>query len=163
MVTAQSAHVTPRFIGEPHVQLFDVESATVIYAGSFVCQKNGDAHYVTPASSVADAGDAAANREAAADLFIGVALDGSASGDTDEIRVAVAPTQLYLKQYTAAATTVGATQELYGDATCCADDTIVAGSTSQVATCIKQKPSTIDPWVACELIRPAIISSEEQS
>lgn len=162
-IAAQSEHVTPRILGSPSIRLFEVETATVIKAGSFVCYKSGVTDIVIPASSVADAGDAVANKEAVADVFVGVALDGSDSGKTDQIRVAMAPTQLYLKLGTAAAIDSGDTVSVVADADNGADDEVIEDTTSQIAVCVKSKSSTTEKWFKAELLRTKQQSAEEQS
>jgi len=165
MATAKSSHEIPRLIGEPkNIRLMDVESATVIKAGAFVLSKDATTNrrYAIMPTSLADAGDAAANREAAADLFVGIALDGSPAGSTQPIRVATAPTQVYLRQKTDEAIEVGDLVEIYADADSCEDDTIVEGSTSQIARCIKSK-STGSVWVACELLPSKLDQADIQS
>ncbi len=162
MATVVTTHATPKFVGPVTYIEVDVESATVIYAGTNVCYKTGGTQYATPASDVADAGDAAANREAAADLYIGVAMDSSASGSTDPIRVAIPPTKIYLKQATAAAIETGDTLEMFADATNTFDDTHVEGSTSQIAVCVKTKSSTVETQVLCRLIRTKQMTAWEQ-
>jgi len=64
-----------------------VDSTTVIEIGDLLYLNTDD---VLPASSQADAESEAGNQETFADNFIGVAMQQSRNGDTDEIRVATA-------------------------------------------------------------------------
>lgn len=164
MATTVTTHATPRLVGEAKgVRLYDVASATVIYAGTFACQTSGTTYQAVPASSVADAGDAAANREAAADLFLGVFLDGSANGDTAPVRVAGPGTQIWLKQATAAAIQVGDCVEIYADATNAYDDTVVEGTTSAIAVVVKTKTAADGVDVLCEILPTKIEQALIQS
>lgn len=150
--TAASSPGPIKILGEPKsVRFPDVESATVIYPGTFVILKSGSTQYVTPVTTLADAGDAAANREAAADLFVGIALDGSASGATSPIRVAGAGTQFIGQFQTAATIEYGDELELYADADNSSDTLMVEGTTSPIAVCIKTNAAaSTDVW--CELL-----------
>lgn len=117
-----------------------VESATVIEIGDFVLISS---NYAIQASDLADAGDAAANREACADIFAGIAQTASASGETAPVQVDISPLAIYkLSQKTAAAINVGDQVEIYANADNCEDQTVVEGSTSPVATCVKEKGAT---------------------
>jgi hypothetical protein len=62
-----------------------VDSATVIEIGDLLWQDTDDAK---PASALSDQGSEAANQEALADNFLGVAMQRSRSGDVAPIRVA---------------------------------------------------------------------------
>jgi hypothetical protein len=62
-----------------------VDAATVIEIGDLVWQDTDDAK---PAASQADQGSEAANQEALADAFLGVAMQRSRSGETAPVRVA---------------------------------------------------------------------------
>lgn len=62
-----------------------VDSTTVIEIGDLVFLDTDDAK---PASSLSDQGSEALNQEAFHDAFLGVAMQQSRSGDTDDIRVA---------------------------------------------------------------------------
>lgn len=64
-----------------------VDSATVIEIGDLVYLDTDDAK---PASSQADQGTLALNQEELHDNFLGVAMQASASGETDSIRIATA-------------------------------------------------------------------------
>jgi len=96
-----------------------VASATVIEKGDFVCLVSGLA---VPAGSVADAGDAAANREAVADAFLGMAQTASANGETDDVMVDISMESIHeLTQETAAAVSVAALIEIYADTAAASD------------------------------------------
>jgi len=118
-----------------------VESATVIEKGDFVLL---DSNYAINAAIMADpTGGATAVREAAADIFAGIALTASASGETDPVQVDISTISVYrLTQKTAAAIHVGDQVEIYAATTACEDQTVVEGSDSPVATCVKQKGAT---------------------
>jgi hypothetical protein len=65
--------------------MLPVDAATVIEIGDLVWLDTDDAK---PASSQADQGTEGANQQLFHDLFAGVAMQASASGDTQPIRVA---------------------------------------------------------------------------
>ena len=71
--------------GDTNPVVAAVDSATVIEIGDLLWQDTDDAK---PASDQADQGSEAANQEAFADNFLGVAMQRSRSGDTQPIRVA---------------------------------------------------------------------------
>lgn len=73
--------------GDTNPVMLPVDSSTVIEIGDLVHLDTDDAK---PASSLSDAGSAALNQEALHDVFVGVAMQASASGDTQAIRVATA-------------------------------------------------------------------------
>lgn len=120
--------------GDDQPILVPVESATVIEIGDCVLLSSD---YAIQASDLADAGDAAANREACADIFIGIAESASASGETELVRVGTAGVWL-LTQKTAASINVGDAVEMYASADHCEDQTIVEGSTSPIGFCIEE-------------------------
>lgn len=112
-----------------------VESATVIYVGDNVCLDGG---YAVPASSLSDAGDAAANRENAADNFLGIALTASASGETEKVQVDVSNEAIFkLELQTEASLSFGAGLEIYATATAPSAYQFVAGTTSKVAVTVE--------------------------
>ena len=118
-----------------------VESATVIEIGDFIILVS---NYAVNVAIMADpTGGAAAVREAAADIFVGPALTASASGETALVQVDISIESVYkLSQKAAAAINVGNQLEIYAAATACEDQTVVEGTTSPVATCIKEKGAT---------------------
>lgn len=123
--------------GETNEVSMNVASATVIEVGDFILFK-ATGSYAIPPTSLADAGDAAANREAAADGFVGIALTGSQVGETDKITVATSGVfKCTLK--TAAAVAQFAQVEIYATTAGCEDQTIVAGSTSPIGHCVLAK------------------------
>ncbi len=71
--------------GDTNPVVASVDSATVIEIGDLVWQDTDDAKQ---ASGIADLGTEAANQEAFADVFLGVAMQRSRNGDTSPIRVA---------------------------------------------------------------------------
>jgi hypothetical protein len=73
--------------GDTNPILVPVDSSSVIEIGDLVYLDTDDAK---PASLHADQGSEALNQEAFHDKFLGVAMQQSRSGDTDQIRVATA-------------------------------------------------------------------------
>ncbi|WP_425396705.1 capsid cement protein [Aeoliella sp.] len=71
--------------GDTNPVMLPVDSTTVIEIGDLVYLDTDDAK---PASSLTDAGTLAANQEALHDVFVGVAMQASATGQTADIRVA---------------------------------------------------------------------------
>ena len=71
--------------GDTNPVVAAVDAATVIEIGDLVYLDTDDAK---PASSLADQESETANQQAFADVFLGVAMQRSRSGDTDPIRVA---------------------------------------------------------------------------
>jgi hypothetical protein len=71
--------------GDTSPVMLPVDSATVIEIGDLVYLDTDDAK---PASSIADTATLAGNQEALHDVFVGVAMQASASGETAPIRVA---------------------------------------------------------------------------
>ena len=125
-----------------------VESATVIEKGDFVALDGG---YGVPTGALEDAGDAAANRENAADLLVGIALTKSASGETDDVQVDTSCEAVFrLELETAATLSFGAGLEIYASATAPSDYQMVAGTTSKVAVCVESHTSGVD--VRCKLL-----------
>lgn len=126
---------------------YPVGSSTVIEVGDFVFLDSG---YVKPISDMSDAGDAAANREWAADNVVGIALTGSASGDTED--VAVGGDGVYrLTQKAAAAIDIGDPVGIYASASACEDQTVVEDSTSPIGYMVETKSSTSDTNVQVRL------------
>ena len=128
----------------------DVDDTTVVEIGDFICvvvaaDSADDAtltdEYGCPPPYLVDAGDEAANREAAADQLIGISTEASANGDDDPILVCIAG-QVKLEQKSAAAIHIRDPIEIYASAVNCEAQTVVEGSTSPVATCVKTKSST---------------------
>ena len=73
--------------GDTSPVMLPVDSATVIEIGDLVYLDTDDAK---PASAQADQGSESANQQSFHDNFAGVAMQASASGDTEPIRVATA-------------------------------------------------------------------------
>ena len=120
--------------GDDQPILVPVESATVIEIGDFVLLSS---NYGIQASDLADAGDAAANREACADIFLGIAESASAAGETEPVRVGTAGVWL-LTQKAAAAIHVADPVEIYASADHCEDQTVVEGATSPIGYCVEE-------------------------
>jgi len=113
-------------------------TTTAIEIGDFVAI---DSDLLIPVSAIADAGDAAANREAAADKFAGIAMAASSATETDPIPVAQAGVWR-LTQKAAAAIHQGDPIGIYASADACEDQTVVEDSTSPIATCVTTKGAT---------------------
>ena len=125
-----------------------IESATVIAKGDFICLDGG---YALPAGDLEDAGDAAANRENAADLFIGIALTGSAAGETEKLTVDTSCEAVFRLELQAAATlSFGAALEIYATATAPSDYQAVAGTTSKVAVTVESITTGVD--IKCKML-----------
>ena len=71
--------------GDTNPVVAAVDAATVIEIGDLLWQDTDDAK---PAASLTDQGTEAANQEALADAFLGVAMQRSRSGETAPVRVA---------------------------------------------------------------------------
>ena len=71
--------------GDTNPVMMAVDSGTVIEIGDLVLQDTDDAK---PASAQTDQGTETANQQLFHDLFVGVAMQASASGSTQPIRVA---------------------------------------------------------------------------
>jgi predicted RecA/RadA family phage recombinase len=133
-----------------------VESATVIEIGDFICVASD---YAVPASGIADAGDAAANMEAVADAFAGIAISASADGDTDDVLI-VQEGIFMLNQKAAAAIGFGDPVAIYADATAAEDQTVVEDATSPIATCIKTHDNTTTETL-CKLLPSKIFGTPQ--
>jgi len=134
------------FDAEP--AMVPVESATVIEIGDFICISSD---YAVPASSLADAGDAAANREAAADAFIGIAMSASAAGDVADIRIGTAGVW-EIEQKSGAAIDFSDPVGVYASDTACEAQTCVEDATSPIGFCWKAKASTADKNLLIKLL-----------
>lgn len=138
----------------------NVLSATVIEKGDFVGLSALN-ETVIPVSDISDAGDAAANREAAADVLIGIALTASAAGETEQVVVGVSLEDVYeLTLESAGALSFGDTVEIFADTNTAYDQLVVAGSTSAVAMCIEDKVAAGTNFRA-RLTQQAILNFEQ--
>jgi hypothetical protein len=135
------AQVQRLLSGSPTIAHYAVGSATVIEAGDFVAISSGN---LIPVSDIADAGDAAANREAGADACIGIALAGSASGSTARVAVGLGvPGAIWrCVQETAAACNVGDNVGLFADADECKAQLVVEDDTSFIGKLVTEKGAT---------------------
>ncbi len=122
-----------------------VESATEIDKGELVCISSG--YGVLPSTLTNEAAGhatAAAAKNAVANALIGVAETATASGETEDILVDVSLEAIYeFDQTTAADISFGDLIEIDAASTAEAsftavDTTIVAGSTDQIAVCVKE-------------------------
>lgn len=135
-----------------------VESATVIEKGDHICMVSG---YAVPAGSVADAGDAAANREAVADAYLGIANTASAAGETDDVMVDISLEAIYeLTQQSAAAVSVADLIEIYATTAAADDQLVVAGSTSPVAVVVREKGAT-GTGILCKLVPQKLLNTPQ--
>ena len=135
-----------------------VASATVIEKGDFICLVSGKA---VPAGSVADAGDAAANREAVADVFLGIAQNASADGETDPVLVDISLESIHeLDLQTAAAVSVADLVEIYATTAAAANQLVVAGTTSPVAVVVKEKGAT-GTGILCKLTPQKLLNTAQ--
>ena len=70
-----------------------VDSATVIEKGDFICRASSNESetedYACTPPNVADGGTAANNQAACAAQFVGISLDASAAGDTEDVLVCI--------------------------------------------------------------------------
>ena len=128
-----------RFVSKADTISLPVLSATVIEKGDFIALSALNETAI-PVSDIADAGDAAANREAASQVFLGIARTASATGETDDVEVGISLEDVYeLDLQAAAALSIGDYVEVYADTNGCSDQLCVAGSTSRIALCIENK------------------------
>lgn len=123
--------------GEDDPVTIAVASATVIEVGDFILYHASSACAIN-AAAMSDAGSAPANREAAADLFVGIAKDASPSGSTKKIAISTRGV-FRLTQASAAAVAFGAGIEIYATTAGATDQTVVAGSTSPIGFCVLAK------------------------
>jgi len=137
---------------DPEPAMVPVESSTVIEIGDCIVL-SGD--YAIPASSLADAGDAAANREAGADVFVGIAMSASPDGETDDLRVGTAGVW-ELEQKSAAAIHFGDPVGIYASDTACEDQTCVEDATSPIGVCWRTKTSTTAKNVLVKILPSAL-------
>lgn len=146
---------THRYLyGDQDIIYLTPSGSNAIEIGDFVVLQND---LLEPVSAVADAGDAAANREAGADVCVGIAMAASGSGETSPIPVATAGV-FKLTQQTAAAIHQGDAVEIYADADGCSDQLIVEGSTSPVAVCVDTHTDATTT-TACKLLPSKIFGT----
>ncbi len=121
-----------------------VLTGTVIEKGDFVGLSALN-ETVVNVGAISDSGDDAANRESAADVFLGIAQTASASGETEDVIVDISLESIHqLTLQTAAALSFGDLVEIYSDSGPCDDQLCVAGSTSNIAVCVKEISSGVD-------------------
>ena len=125
-----------------------IASATVVYKGDNIALDGG---YAVPLGGMNDSGDAAANRETAADNFLGIAETASAAGETTDLVVDVSNEAIFLMELQAAASlSFGAALEPYSDGGACSDYTMVAGTTSKCAVTVQKITTGKD--VQCKIL-----------
>jgi len=139
-----------------------VASATVIEKGDFVVLSSGKA--TTPSQLHADGSETATAtlaRDGCADVFVGIAEEASASGDTANILVDVSLESIYeLQQATAEAISFGDLVAIKANSTAsasyvCADDSIDSvtnGSTDPIAVCVKSHTADEGTGTLCKLL-----------
>lgn len=142
-----------------------------VEVGDFICRatsadvvgnSNLTENYGCPAKYLVDAGDAAANREAAADQFLGIAKDYHKSGDSDHTSIRVATAGFFeLTQKTAAAIHIGDGVEIYASASAPESQTVVEGATSPIAVCVEHKTSTSLTAVLCKLLPSKLLGTPQ--
>lgn len=120
--------------GDDEPILVPIASAVVVEVGDFVAVV---ANLAVPVADVADGGDAAANREACADIFVGISESASAAGQTEPVRVGTAGVWI-LTQKAAAAIHVTDPVEIYASADHCESQTVVEGATSPIGVCVEE-------------------------
>jgi len=129
--------INPYRSGEQVLIQVPVASATVIDKGDQVALSAGKA---VPLDSTYDTSSAAAAiADAGSNAFLGIAMDASASGDTDAIKVDISTSAIYeFDLYAAAAVSVGDMMTFYAGVS--GDNmtaqTITADTTASFATCV---------------------------
>lgn len=155
--------------GDQEIIEAPVDDTTLVEIGDFMCRvasaDSADDATLTddnccPVTYLVDAGDAAANREAGADQFLGIALTQSLDGQTDEILIATEGF-FELTQKAAAAIDIGDGVEMYSSAVNCEDQTVVEGSTSPIAVCVEDKPGTTLTGVLCKLLPSKLLGTAQ--
>jgi hypothetical protein len=135
------------------------QASAVIEKGDFICLVSGEA---VNALGVGAAANKAAAREAAADAFLGIAQNASAAADTDPILVDISKNSVYeFDLAAAAAVSIGDLLEIYAGNSYCTDQTMVAGSTSHVAVCVKDKAASGTKVLA--ILKPQIVMGAAQT
>ena len=133
--------VTKYVNGVKNLVTVPVATGTVIAKYDIVCIESG---YGIPASDIADAGDAAANRELAADEFWGIAQTASDTGETEDLVVDIGHDSTYqMDLQSASALSVGDLLEIYATTAANSATLLVAGTTSQVFICVKDQASQV--------------------
>lgn len=121
-----------------------VLSGTVIEKGDFVGLAATN-ETVVNVGAISDSGDEAANRESAQEVFLGIAQTASADGETEDVMVDISLEVIHeLTLESAANLSFGDLIEIYSDSGPCEDQTTVAGSTSEIAVCVKPISSGVN-------------------
>lgn len=128
-----------------------VAAATVIYKGDFVVLDPLTGKGMA-ASGLADAGDAAANREAAADNLIGIAQTAHRATDPAGFVVVDCSCESIFQGELASAASLsfGAALEIYASADAPSAYQMVAGTTSKVAVAMEEITAGTD--IKCKLL-----------
>lgn len=130
---------TERFVSDAKTIAMAVLSATVIEKGDFLALSALN-ETVIPVSDITDAGTETQNREAASQVFLGIARTASAAGETEKVVVGISMEDIYeLELQSAAALSFGDFVEIYADTNGCHDQLTVAGVTSRIAVCMEDK------------------------
>lgn len=135
-----------------------VASADVIAKGDFVLLWKGYAKVPS------DLGNSYNSKKAAqmdaARLFCGIAMDESASGDTNTIRVDISPTSIFeCDQETAAAASLADVFGIHAESAAgtgflCSDQELDSGQCSwPIMQCVKTKTSTTSTKILCKMVQ----------
>lgn len=156
--------------GDQELILVPVDDTTVVEIGDFIClivsADNSDDSSLTedygcPPTYLVSAGSAAADRESAADQFLGIAMSASLNGQTDDILVATAGI-FELEQQSAATISIGDGVEMYSDGSIVSDQEIVGGDTSAIAVCWEHKISASLTAVMCKLLPSKLLGQRQE-
>ena len=142
-----------------------VASETVIDIGDFICLSGGNAVPPTVLQAAgSEAATAAAAKDGVKDVFLGIAENASANGETDEILVDISLESIYeYPQTAAAAISFGDLIEVNALSTAsisyaCEDQVIVAGATDPIAVCVKAHTSAQGTGTRIKLLPQAVIN-----
>lgn len=141
-----------RYVSGPQTLVnVPVAAATVIYKGDFVVLDPVTGKGMA-ASSLADAGDAAANRESAADNLIGIAQTAHRATDPAGTVVVDCSCDSIFQGELASADSLsfGEALEIYASTSAPSAYQMVAGTTSQVAVTVEEISSGTD--IKCMLL-----------
>ncbi len=133
-----------RYVSGPRELLeVPIAAGTVIHKGDFVYFDGG---YAVGGSDLGDAGDATANRENGADLFLGIAETAHRSTDpAGKITVDVSCGAIFQGELqTAASLSFGTALEPWSDGTAPSAYQLVAGTTSKIAVAVEGITSGTD-------------------
>lgn len=157
--------------GDQEILIMTVDDGIGVEIGDFMAlaaaadnsaDGNITAGNAIPVGNIADAGDAAANREAGADQFLGISLDAKVAADPDQ-KIRIATKGFFeLTQQSAAAIDLGDQLEVYASADHCSDQEVVEGTTSPIAVCWETK-SASGTGVLCKLMGSKLLDPASQT